>query len=104
VFGFGKKVDAAEVTAEVLAHKALLIDVREDEEWDNGHAKNALHLSVDRIMRGELPTKDPAKKLYLYCASGARASMATSYLRRQGLTVENIGGLRDWTSGGGSTE
>lgn len=104
MFGFGKQVNAAEINEEMLNHTALLIDVRGNDEWDGGHAKNALHLSVERIMKGELPTKDPSKKIYVYCASGARASAATSYLKRSGLNVENIGGLRDWKIGGGAIE
>lgn len=104
MFGFGKKVDAAEVTREVLNHEALLIDVRGNDEWDSGHAQNALNLSVERILKGELPTKDTAKKVYFYCASGARASMATSYLKQRGFVAENLGGLRDWHAGGGAIE
>jgi len=104
MFGFGKKVDAAEVTREVLNHEALLIDVRGNDEWDGGHAQNALHLSAERILKGELPTKDTAKKVYFYCASGARASMATRYLKQRGFVAENLGGLRDWRAGGGVIE
>ena len=104
MFGFGKKFDAAEITSEVLNHTALLVDVRGNDEWDSGHAKNALHLSVDRIMNGELPTKDTSKKIYVYCASGGRASMATSYLKQKGFTAENLGGLRDWKGAGGLVE
>lgn len=104
MFGFGTKYDAAEITAEVLAHTALLIDVRGNDEWDDAHAANALHLSVDRIMNGELPTQDPTKKIYLYCASGGRASMATSYLKEKGFHAENLGGLRDWKAAGGAVE
>lgn len=104
MFGFGKKIDANEVTTEVLDHKALLIDVRGNDEWDGGHAKNALHLSVDRIMNGELPTKDASKKIYVYCASGGRASMAASYLKQKGFVAENLGGLRDWKAAGGAVE
>ncbi len=104
MFGFGKKVNAAEVTNEVLTHEALLIDVRGNEEWDSGHASNALHLSVERILAGQLPTKDTTKKVYFYCASGARASMATSYLRQRGFVAENLGGLHAWKSGGGVVE
>lgn len=104
MFGMGKKVDAAEITKEMQEGKALLVDVRGDDEWDNSHAKGAVHLSVDRIMSGETPTKDTSKKLYLYCASGGRASMAASKLKSAGYTVENLGGLSGWKSAGGATE
>lgn len=104
MFGFGKKIDINEITGEMKENRAYLIDVRRNEEWDESHAEGALHLSVDRIMNGEVPTKDTSKKLYLYCASGGRASMAASKLRTDGYTVENLGGLSDWKGAGGATE
>lgn len=104
MFGMGKKIDTAEITKEVAGGKALLIDVRGDGEWSGGHAKGAMHLPVDRIARGELPTKDLSKKLYVYCASGGRSSMAASHLKKKGFTVENIGGLSTWRSAGGGVE
>ena len=104
MFGFGKNFDAKEITKEIENGDAYLVDVRENDEWDNLHAKGALHLSVGRIMNGELPTKDTSKKLYLYCASGGRASMAASKLEAAGYEVENLGGLSSWRSAGGATE
>lgn len=104
MFGMGSKIDAVKITKEMNDGQALLIDVRSDDEWNGGHAKGAMHLSVDRIARGELPTKDLSKKLYVYCASGGRSSMAASHLKKKGFTVENIGGLGSWRSAGGGVE
>lgn len=104
MFGMGKKVNADEITKEMSAGTALLVDVRGNDEWNSGHAKGATHLSVDRIMNGELPTKDASKKLYFYCASGGRAGTAANYLKRKGFQTENIGGLSSWRSSGGSVE
>lgn len=104
MFGFGKKIDVDSITAEMKDEKAYLVDVRDDDEWNSLHAKDALHLSIDLIMNGEVPTKDKSKKLYLYCASGGRASMAASKLKSRGYTVENLGGLKAWISAGGVTE
>lgn len=104
MFGMGKKIDAAGITKEMQDGKALLVDVRGDDEWDGSHAKGAMHLSVDRIMQGELPTKDTGTKLYLYCASGGRAGMAANYLKGKGFEVENLGGLGGWRSAGGKVE
>lgn len=104
MFGMGKKIDATGITKEIQGGTALLIDVRGDDEWNGGHAKDALHLSVDRIMQGKLPTKDTATKLYLYCASGGRSGMATNYLKSKGFDAENIGGLSNWRSAGGKIE
>lgn len=104
MFGFGKKIDVQVITKEMNNGEAYLVDVRGDDEWDVLHAKGALHLSVDRIMRGEVPTKDTSKIVYLYCASGGRASMAARQLQVSGYTVENLGGLSSWKSAGGATE
>lgn len=104
MFGFGKKIDAQAITNEMSDREAYLVDVRGNDEWDAAHAKGALHLSVDRIMNGEVPTKDTSRKLYLYCASGVRASTAAMKLKASGYAVENIGGLSGWKSAGGATE
>ncbi len=104
MFGFGKKIDAAAITEEVRAGKALLVDVRGDDEWQSGHAKDAIHISVDRLMKGDIPTKDKEKMIYLYCASGGRASRAAMYLEQRGYTAENLGGLSSWRSAGGAVE
>lgn len=104
MFGMRKKIDTTEITKELNDGKALLIDVRGDDEWNGGHAKDAIHLSIDRIARGKLPTKDLSKKLYVYCASGGRSSMAASHLKKKGFSVENIGGLSSWRSAGGGVE
>jgi rhodanese-related sulfurtransferase len=104
MMGFGKKIDAAAILDELHEDKAYLVDVRSNDEWDELHAKDALHLSVDRIMNGEVPTKDTSKKLYIYCASGGRASMAAMKLQASGYKVENLGGLSSWQSAGGATE
>lgn len=104
MLGFGKKIDAAAITKEMDEGNAYLVDVRGNDEWDGLHAKGALHLSVDRIMNGEVPIKDKSKKLYLYCASGGRASMAAKKLKGSGYSVENLGGLSSWKNAGGATE
>ena len=104
MFGLGKKFDAQEITKEIQQGSAILVDVRGGAEWQGGHAKDAIHISVDRIMGGDLPTKDKAKKIYLYCASGGRASTAAQYLKGRGYTVENLGGLSSWKSAGGAVE
>lgn len=104
MFGLGKRINAEEITLEVSEGKALLVDVRGDDEWAGGHAKGAMHLSVDRIMQGELPTQDKGTKMYLYCASGGRAGSAANYLSGKGFNAENIGGLSGWRSAGGKVE
>jgi rhodanese-related sulfurtransferase len=93
--GIQKQVDSGE---------AILVDVRGDEEWRESHAKDAIHLSVDRILDGELPTENTSTDIYVYCASGNRAGMAAQVLEKQGFTVYNIGGLRSWLAASGEVE
>jgi hydroxyacylglutathione hydrolase len=88
--------------AEIIAGKSQLVDVREDSEWEKGHAKEALHMPLGRLLDndfGELTTKKPT---YIYCATGERSGMAENYLKQVGFEVINIGGLDDWIHAGGS--
>ena len=104
MFGFGPKIDVEEIQEELEDGTALLVDVRGDDEWLSGHAVGALHLWLDRISDGDVPTKDTSKKLYVYCASGGRSGVAAQILKQKGYLVENIGGLSSWRSAGGAIE
>lgn len=104
MFGMGKKIDTKAIAEEIKEGKAVLVDVRGTGEWQSGHAKDAMHISIDRIMGGDVPTKDKNKTVYLYCQSGGRASMAAQHLKSRGYTVENLGGLNAWRSAGGAVE
>lgn len=86
---------------DVRDNKAQLLDVRGYDEWNGGHAKDAVHISVDIIMAGKVDELDSTKPVYVYCASGGRAGMATKYLSKSGFQAENVGGLRDWVKAGG---
>ncbi len=104
MFGSGKTIDADKITAEIEAKTAVLVDVRGSGEWHGAHAKGAIHVPVDRIAGGYIPTDDTSRNIYLYCASGGRAGMAANILSAKGYTPENLGGLRDWVKGGGEIE
>lgn len=74
----------------MMAAGAVVVDVRTQEEWDQGHAANSilvpLHELADHL--AELPRDVP---LLLVCRSGARSGQATAYLRNQGLEAHNLG-------------
>ena len=61
-----------EVGVAELPADAVLIDVREDDEWQAGHAPDAQHLPMSRFVErlDELPDADP---LYVICRSGGRS-------------------------------
>lgn len=97
-----KAVQASDVLGEVEAGEARLIDVREKDEFETGHAPRAELIPVGDIVNGKLDESDKGKKLYLYCRSGNRAGQALSALKSQGYAnVVNLGGLSDWSSMGG---
>ena len=99
-----------EVTvAETRARDAdvKLIDVREDNEWEAGHAAGAIHLGKGIIERDiETTVPDKATELILYCGGGYRSALATDALQKMGYTnvFSMAGGWKAWKEGGGKIE
>jgi rhodanese-related sulfurtransferase len=65
--------------------KPVLVDVREDHEFNAGHVKGAVHMSKGTIER-DVETKYPDKgtTLVLYCGGGFRSALAADNLRKMG--------------------
>lgn len=82
--------------------KALMVDVREEEEYITGHAVDALLFPVDEINAESaallLPDKD--RILILYCRSGRRSAEAVEKLQSLGYTkLYDVGSLIGWPYG-----
>jgi rhodanese-related sulfurtransferase len=78
----------------------VLIDVREDREWADGHAAGAIHLSkgvIERDIESEIP--DKSTTMVLYCGGGYRSALAAVELQKMGYTsvISLDGGWRAWT-------
>jgi len=116
--GFLKIVDDArsrvrEVTVEEARRRlsenasARLIDVREDNEWEAGHAAGAEHLGRGIIER-DIETRHPdtGAELILYCGGGYRSALACDNLQRMGYTnvYSMAGGWKAWKDAGGPVE
>lgn len=83
----------------------MLLDVRRDDEWEESHAKGALHWELARLQEGELPDIPKDTPLFVHCAAGGRAEQAKEILEQNDWTeVINIGGLKDWETAGGEVE
>src|SRR5262249_15631265 len=83
--------------------KFLLVDVREDNEWANGHLPGAVHMGLGIIERDiETAVPDTSTKMILYCGGGFRSALVADNLQKMGYTnVESMdGGWRGWTSAG----
>ena len=85
----------------------LLIDVREDHEWQAGHAQGAVHLSkgiIERDIETKVPDHDA--KLVLYCGGGFRSALVADNLQKMGYKnpISLDGGWRAYTQSGLPTE
>lgn len=85
----------AEVKKAVADGKAVLIDVREADEWNDGYIRGAKHLPLSDIKAGvpadKLKSLLPAGKvIYLHCAAGGRCLKAADLLKEKGYEVRPL--------------
>jgi len=103
-----KEVDAEQLKKmQSSSEKFTLIDVREDSEWDAGHAAGAMHLGkgvIERDIEKKVPQKDA--KVVLYCGGGSRSALAADALMKMGYSnvFSLAGGLGAYKSAGLPTE
>jgi rhodanese-related sulfurtransferase len=77
-----------------------LLDVREDYEWEAGHAEGAVHIPMEQLPHrlGEL---DPDEDLLVVCRTGGRSARVTAWLVSQGYSALNVaGGMDAWVEAG----
>jgi rhodanese-related sulfurtransferase len=77
----------------------VLVDTREDSEWNAAHAAGSIHLGkgiIERDIEGAIP--DTGKKIVLYCGGGYRSALAADTLQKMGYTnvFSLAGGWRAW--------
>ena len=69
--------------------KPYILDVRTDEEYERGHIKNVVHISLDSL-RENLEKIDKSKEIYVHCFTGLRSYIACMILKQNGYNVKNI--------------
>jgi rhodanese-related sulfurtransferase len=103
-----KEVTVGETRKRLAANPgALLIDVREDREWQVGHVAGAIHLGkgiIERDIEAKVPDKDA--EIILYCGGGFRSALAGDTLQTMGYkkVFSMAGGWREWIAEGGPVE
>jgi rhodanese-related sulfurtransferase len=101
------EVSVPDARAAVAAQPhARLIDVREDREWQAGHAVGAEHIARGVLERDiERLVPDASTPLYLYCGGGYRSILASATLQEMGYAhVHSVaGGWRAWEEAGAPT-
>ncbi len=81
----------------------VLLDIREDHEWQLGHLPGAIHLGRGILERDiEEVVKDPSQKIVLYCGGGYRSALAALSLKEMGYSnvYSMAGGFRGWVERG----
>jgi rhodanese-related sulfurtransferase len=83
--------------------KALLVDVREDAEWQNGHAKDAVHIGkgvFERDLEKKVPDADTP--LLMYCGGGYRSILTADAAQKMGYknTYSLITGYKGMVASG----
>jgi rhodanese-related sulfurtransferase len=84
-----------------LNPRAILVDVREDNEWNDGHAADAVHLGKGIFERDlEKTAPDPASEIILYCGGGYRSALAADAAQQMGYknVFSLIGGYKAMTA------
>ncbi|NQE88873.1 rhodanese-like domain-containing protein [Nocardia terpenica] len=92
--------DAEPFAASGSAPTAVLLDVREDDEWELGHAPGAIHIPMaDVPARAE--ELDYDSEIYVVCRQGGRSLQVAQYLEHVGFNVvQVVGGMVAWQKAG----
>ncbi len=88
-----------EFQSAILQQGVQVLDVRNADEFKNGHLKNALLVNWNDPKEFQNKTQhlDKSKTVYVYCQAGGRSAAAQSYLIEKGFKVINLeGGLSNW--------
>jgi rhodanese-related sulfurtransferase len=81
-----------------IAAGALLLDVREPDEWQAGHAPGARHVPMADVPTTSLPE---AAEIVVICRSGSRSQKVAEFLAGKGAVAQNLaGGMRAWAASG----
>ena len=99
--GFFDFFKGADINAGVAEYqglsRAMLIDVREADEFGGGHIPGARNIPLSRLNKVTSAIQDKDMPLYVYCLSGGRSASAAAALKRMGYTeVHNIGGINSY--------
>jgi sulfur-carrier protein adenylyltransferase/sulfurtransferase len=97
------EVDAARTRELMDAGDFLLVDIREQDEWDEGHIPGAVHIPRGNLeSRIERAAPDQSQTVVLYCAVGNRSVFGTRTLEELGYTdvASLAGGFTDWKRNG----
>jgi sulfur-carrier protein adenylyltransferase/sulfurtransferase len=97
------EVDALRAKDLIESGDPLIVDVREQDEWDEGHIEGAIHIPRGNLeSRIEAAAPNRTRPVLLYCAAGNRSAFAAKTLLELGYDepVSLAGGFTDWKRNG----
>lgn len=81
-------------------NKAVIIDVRTDEEFNEGHIPGAIQMNIQNTSEfyDKIKDLDASTRYYIYCHSGGRSTMAAALFNSLGIhqTYNLLGGISEW--------
>jgi sulfur-carrier protein adenylyltransferase/sulfurtransferase len=97
------EIDASRARELIESPEPLVLDVREQDEWDEGHIPRAVHIPRGNLeSRIERAEPDRSRPIVVYCAAGNRSAFAAKTLEELGYddVVSLAGGFTDWKRNG----
>jgi rhodanese-related sulfurtransferase len=97
------EISPTEAAEKLKNSKAVIVDVREKDEWEEGHIPDAIHMSRGTIeLDVEEKVPDTNAMVICHCGGGGRSALATESLQKMGYkNVRSMaGGFKAWTAAG----
>jgi molybdopterin/thiamine biosynthesis adenylyltransferase/rhodanese-related sulfurtransferase len=97
------EVDAVRAREVIESGDPVIVDVREQDEWDEGHIPGAIHIPRGYLeSRIEAAAADRSRQILLYCSGGNRSAFAAKTLQELGYdeSISLAGGFTDWKRNG----
>jgi sulfur-carrier protein adenylyltransferase/sulfurtransferase len=97
------EVDATQARQLIESQEPVVVDVREQDEWDEGHIPGAIHIPRGHLeSRIERAAPDRSREVLLYCSAGNRSAFAAKTLAELGYehVASLSGGFTDWKRNG----
>jgi rhodanese-related sulfurtransferase len=97
------EISPEDAAAKLQNHEAVIVDVRENDEWEDGHIPHAIHLSRGTIeLDIEEKVPDPNAVIICHCGGGGRSALAAESLQKMGYkNVRSMaGGFKAWKQAG----
>jgi rhodanese-related sulfurtransferase len=97
------EISPRDAATKLKGGEAVIVDVRDKDEWDEGRIPGAIHMSRGTIeLDIEEKVSDPNAMIICHCGGGGRGALAAESLQKMGYTnVRNMsGGFKAWKSAG----